>query len=107
MRRDARVEIRLTKAEKDAWKAAAKGCGRSLTDLLCEAIGRIHPWCPSDRKIEQARLREYARIGNNLNQIAKWANTYKHEAEALEIICALISLERELFKTNAAGHHAD
>ena len=33
-------------------------------------------------EVEHERTRQVARIGNNLNQIARWANTYASEAEA-------------------------
>ncbi len=33
-----------------------------------------------------ARTRQLARIGSNLNQIARWANTHKSAAEAVEIL---------------------
>ena len=45
---------------------------------------------------EKRRLRELARIGVNLNQIARWANTYKRAVEAVEVLTALASLEREI-----------
>ena len=42
------------------------------------------------------RSRQIARIGNNLNQIARWANTFKASAEAVEVIAHLIAIERAL-----------
>jgi len=41
-------------------------------------------------------LRELAKVGNNLNQIARWANTYKSDADALEVTQALLSIQRVL-----------
>ena len=35
-------------------------------------------------------------IGNNLNQIAKWANTHKGAVEAVEVIGHLIAVKRAL-----------
>ncbi len=46
--------------------------------------------------IERERIREIARIGNNLNQLARWANTHKTEAEAVAVIANLVSFERSL-----------
>ena len=37
-----------------------------------------------------------ARIGANLNQIARGANTYKGDAEAIQIITHLVAIERDL-----------
>ena len=45
---------------------------------------------------ERKRTRELARIGANLNQIARWANTFKANAEAVEIVAHLVAIERAL-----------
>ena len=45
---------------------------------------------------ERERTRELARIGANLNQIARWANTFKANAEAVEIVAHLVAIERAL-----------
>ncbi len=42
------------------------------------------------------RLRELARIGANLNQLARWANTCKRAAEAVEVLTALADSERRI-----------
>lgn len=46
--------------------------------------------------IDPALLRQLAQIGNNLNQIAKWANRHKHAAEAMAVIAQLIDIDREM-----------
>ncbi len=45
---------------------------------------------------EKRRLRELARIGANINQLARWANTYKRAAEAVEVLAALADIERRI-----------
>ena len=49
--------------------------------------------------LEKERVRQLARIGANLNQIARWANAHKNRAETIDVLAALISLERELKDT--------
>ena len=39
---------------------------------------------------------QIAGIGNNLNQIAGWANTYAETAEAVEVIAHLVAIERAI-----------
>lgn len=51
---------------------------------------------------EKERIRQLARIGANLNQLARWANTWKSRAEAVEILTALASLERALLAKDTA-----
>ncbi|MGE4298871.1 MAG: MobC family plasmid mobilization relaxosome protein [Desulfovibrionaceae bacterium] len=96
MRRDKRIEVRLSDEEKRDWEAKASSCGQPLADLLRDAMSRVRPWSPTSRKHERERLLAMAMIGNNLNQIARWANAHKKGAEAARIITVLMSLERAL-----------
>jgi hypothetical protein len=41
-------------------------------------------------------LRQLARLGNNLNQLARWANRDQRYAETAQIMGQLIAIEREL-----------
>ena len=55
----------------------------TLSDLVRRSIGRVHSWTTAHAEVERKRTRELARIGATLNQIARWANTFKANAEAL------------------------
>ncbi len=92
-RRTVMVAARVTPAEHAAWqdKAAA---GVSPSALLREAMTRTRTWTASARAIERKRTRQLARIGNNLNQLVRWANTHKEAAEAVTVIANLVSFER-------------
>ena len=46
--------------------------------------------------IERERSRQIARIGNNLNQLARWANTDAAAVEVVEVIANLVSFERSV-----------
>ena len=63
-------------------------CGRSL--------GRVRTWTVAHTELERERTRELARIGSNLNQIARWANIHKEAADALEVVAHLAAIERAL-----------
>ena len=84
MRRDTFLTVRLTAAERAAWKAKAA------------AAGRTRSWTAPAAEIARERTRQVARIGNNLNQIARWANTYKEAAQAAQVIAHLLAIEREI-----------
>ena len=73
-RRTVMVAARVTPAEHAAWqdKAAA---GLSPSALLRQAMARTRTWTAPALAIERERSRQIARIGNNLNQLARWANT--------------------------------
>lgn len=72
-------------------KAAAQGL--TVTDFLRQ---RALDYRLRQTALEKERIRQIARIGANLNQLARWANTWKGRAEAVEILTTLASLERAL-----------
>ena len=90
------VHARVTTAELSEWRAKAAAAGVSLSELLWRAMGRTRTWTAAPAAVERERTRELARIGNNLNQIARWANTYKRGAEAVSVVAHLSAIERAL-----------
>ena len=94
--REVWVKVRASQAERAEWHAKAAGAGLSLSDLVRRSIGRVRTWTAAHAELERERTRELARIGSNLNQIARWANTYKGNAEAAEVVAHLVAIEREL-----------
>ena len=107
MARDAMAQARITKAELAEWRAKAQAAGVSLGALIRKAMARTHTWTAAARDIEQKRNRELARIGSNLNQLARWANTYKRSAEALEVLGDLSAIEREMHGLRIKGGDVD
>ena len=94
--RDVWVKIRASEAERAEWHAKARSAGLTLSDLVRRSVGRVRPWTVAHADVERERTRELARIGANLNQIARWANTFKTNAEAVEIVAHLVAIERSL-----------
>jgi hypothetical protein len=90
--RSAWIKLRVSPAEKEAIVAKAEMQGQSLTDFLRQ---RALDYRLRQTPLEKERVRQLARIGSNLNQLARWANMYKGRAEALDVLVALVSLERE------------
>ena len=83
-RRTTWLQIRCTAAERAAWQAKAAAAGVPLSQLVRRALDRARTWT------------ELARIGSNLNQLARWANTHKSALEAVTVIAHLTALSREL-----------
>ena len=94
--KDTSIKIRLSKQEKLHWQEKAAYAGISLSTLIRQAMSRTRTWTAGDRTLIQEQTRQIIRIGNNLNQIAKWANTYKSTAEAIEVIECLRTIEQAL-----------
>ena len=102
-----RIEIRTTPEEKRRWQEIAENKGVSLSELVRSALGgqrlrkRREP-----PKVDPDLLRELARIGNNLNQLARAAN--RHEpVTATALLARLIAIDRELGALRAAHTRAD
>ena len=95
-RRTVRLHARVSPAELADWRAKAAAAGVPLSDLLRQAMARTRTWTARAVAIEGERTRQVARIGNNLNQIARWANTHAETAEAVEVIAQLVAIEREI-----------
>lgn len=97
------IHIRVTEAERSAWQALAQAHKQTVADLIRSRIGNCQPVGRSPRRRQRltrqadpALLRELARIGNNLNQVARWANTYKSASESVAVCTHLLAIERTL-----------
>lgn len=97
------VAARVTPAEHAAWREKAAATGVSPSALLREAMARTRTWTAPALAIESERIRQIARIGNNLNQLAHWANTHRTAAEAVTVIAHVVSFERSLREVARAG----
>lgn len=94
--RTAWIKLRVTPAEKAAISAKAEGQGQTVTDFIRQ---RALEYRLRQTPLEKERVRQLARIGANLNQIARWANIHKSRAETVDVLAVLVSLERELRDT--------
>lgn len=100
--RSAAVMLRVHPEERDLLRFNAGLRGMSMSDYIRQScLGVRLRRAPEEKR----RLRELARIGANLNQLARWANTHKRAAEAVEVLTALVSIERQIreFATPTAG----
>ena len=102
-RRTVMVAARVTPAERAAWREKASAAGVSTSALLREAMARTRTWTAPAMAVESERVRHIARIGNNLNQLARWANTHRTAAEAVSVIAHLVSFERALREVARTG----
>ena len=102
--RTALVAARVTPAEHAAWRAKAAAAGVSPSALLREAMARTRT--AAARSVESERTRQIARIGNNLNQLARWANPHASTAEAVSVIAHLVSFERSLIRVARIAEEA-
>ena len=103
LNRTAIASVRVSEAELAEWRAKVAAAGVPLSELLRRAMARTRTWTAAAAKAEGERTRELARIGSNLNQIARWANTHKENAEAVEVVAHLVAIERALDTLTVEG----
>ena len=70
-------------------------------------MARTRTWTAAAAEAERERTQQIARIGNNLNQIARWANAHAEPIDAVEIIAHLVSISQTLDKLARVGRDAD
>lgn len=91
------VKIRATKPQRDAWFAKAAAKGVSFSDFARHAMDGVTVRRRQQlRRVDPALLRQLARLGNNLNQLARWANRDQKYADRAVILSHLMQIEREL-----------
>ena len=102
-RRTVMVAARVTPTEHGAWRDKAAAAGVSPSTLLREAMARTRTWTAPALAVESEHIRQIARIGSNLNQLARWANTHKTAVEAVTVLAHLVSFERSLLSVARSG----
>lgn len=90
------VAVRLTDDEKLDWDLKAHAAGLSISQLVRQAMDKVRITNIVDRAVQIERTRQIAKIGNNLNQIARWINRYKTSADTVEVVTHLIAIEQAL-----------
>ena len=101
--RPAIAHARVSEAELAAWQAKAAAAGVSLSELLRQAMARTQTWTAPAREVERERTRQIARIGSNLNQIARWAHIHLDDLAAVEVLAHLVAIEREVAALRLRG----
>ncbi len=99
-KRDRVVAVRLFADELEAWKAAAVGDGRrEVGRWVRELVAGVVEGRPPVSLVGPAGVSrgELARIGNNLNQAMRFANTQPMDPGARDaLIDAVVATQREL-----------
>ena len=90
------VLVRVTEDELTSWRSKATAAGVPLSELVRRAMSRTRTWTAAAADVERERTRQLARLGSNLNQIARWANRHHSAADAVAVIAHLVALDREL-----------
>ena len=90
------IKVRVTESEKTVINEKAKAAGITVAQLIRESLCRVKTWTIKNKKTEKKRIREINRIGQNLNQIARWCNQYKSAGDAAQVLSYLVAIEKEI-----------
>ncbi|MDL2259700.1 plasmid mobilization relaxosome protein MobC [Deltaproteobacteria bacterium OttesenSCG-928-K17] len=95
MPRDFLLKIRVTSEEREAVQTAATEAGLTVSDYVRLRLAHQRA---RQTAAERDTLTHLARIGSNINQIARWANTHANRIDALDILMRLDGLQADIRK---------
>lgn len=92
------IRLRVSETEKTEIQENARAAGMSLSDFLRHAGQKAK--IPDKARSNAMRdlVRQVSRIGSNMNQVARWVNTYKSSADTVQVVAWLSALMREIKK---------
>lgn len=93
MSRNLWLKMRVNADERARIQSTAEAAGMTTSDFIRH---RVLDYRLRSRGHEREVTLHLARLGANLNQLARWANTHKGDAESLEVLICLDRLRREL-----------
>jgi hypothetical protein len=92
------VTVRFTADEYKILSATAESADTTVSKLIRGAVTKIRAWTPENQKIEKEKINQLAKIGNNLNQIARMVNTQGVVNYEIEILERLSAIENEIIQ---------
>lgn len=91
------IKIRVTAEQRDAWYEKARTKGVTFSELVRQSLDGVRVQKRTQlRRVDPDLLRQLARLGNNLNQLARWANRDQVRVHRPELMGRLIEIDREL-----------
>lgn len=82
--------------EKLTIEAKSSSLGMNCSEFIRYSVRQVRVTTPHDRNVEKERSRQIAKIGNNLNQIAKWVNSFRSAADAVMVCSELKKIHTAL-----------
>ena len=87
------IKVRVTKNEKLIITQKAKEQGQTVSAFI---LFRTLNYRLRKDVNQKEKILQLTKIGNNLNQIARWANTHGNKTEAIAVVASLLSLEKQV-----------
>jgi len=93
------LSVRLSTEEWDSLRRQADESGMVLSDFVRVRL-RVRAVEKKKKEYREVAI-QIARVGNNLNQVAKWVNTYKSAADTADAIRLLADMWGDLKRIKA------
>ena len=93
MNRTNNIKVRVSKVERQHIDELAAETEMTISDLIRHRLLKIRL---RNTNHEKELLRQVARIGSNINQIARWANIHKNRTPSLETVLLLNRIYEEV-----------
>jgi len=77
-------------------EAKCNAMGMNISEFIRYSIRQTRATTVHDRNIEKERSRQLAWLGNNLNQLTRWCNTYKIDADSFTVLMELKKISNAL-----------
>jgi len=87
------LRVRFSDAEWQALQDLAESASMTMSEVIRDHLGKVKI---RNRKDERDRVVMLNRINANLNMIARWVNTHKGAADAVQVVTHLMAIEREI-----------
>ncbi len=87
------LKVRISQNEKEIIEAKAKENGLSTSDYIRQTTLNYRL---RNSKLQKESLCSIARIASNMNQVARHANIYQSNANALHILVSLCEIEKSI-----------
>lgn len=91
MKREKILRVRFNDTEWARLSSLCADTGMDMSSLVRDYLGKVSV---RNRKDERERTIALNRINANLNMIAKWVNTHKGSADAVQVLTQLATIEQ-------------
>lgn len=87
------LRVRFSNDEWKALQALSESAGMSMSELVRDHLSKVKV---RNRQDEKERVVILNRINANLNMIARWVNTHRGAADAVQVVSHLTVIERQI-----------
>lgn len=97
VKRDNMLRVRFSDAEFEVLRQLADSASCSMSAMVRDHLGKVRI---RNKEADRERTAMLNRLNANLNMIARWVNTHKSSASAVEVVSHLMVIERHIREMN-------